>query len=71
MSTSLKTLKSREAKTVVPPVAPLVSPAAPAVETETVLAYRPDCWGFKFWLGCVGVLVLLHVIDWVNALLVR
>ncbi len=68
MSTTLKTAKAREAKTIVPPVVP---EAIPAAETETVTAYRPDCWGFEFWLGCVAVLVLLHVVDWFTALLGR
>jgi hypothetical protein len=36
-----------------------------------VAVYRLDCWGFVFWLGCIAVLVLLHVIDWVEGLLGR
>jgi hypothetical protein len=67
MSASLKTPKSREVK---PAVRPVAAPA-PVAEPETVAAYRPDVWGFKFWLGCVGVLVLLHLLDWFSALLAR
>jgi hypothetical protein len=64
MSTALKTPREREAK-IAP--APVEAPTVPAADT----AYRPDCWSFKFWLGCAVVLVLLHVLDWLYALLGR
>jgi hypothetical protein len=68
MSTALKTPREREAKTA---HAPVEAPAVPAPDAAPATAYRPDCWGFQFWLGCAAVLVLLHVLDWLCALLVR
>ncbi len=66
MSTVLHPPKVREAKPAPPP-----APSAPAAEVAPETAYRPDCWGFRFWLGCAAVLVLLHVIEWIGALLGR
>jgi hypothetical protein len=60
MSVALKTPKIREAKP---------AETAPPEEVLPPQVYRPDCWGLWFWLGCAGVLVLLHVLDWVGALL--
>jgi hypothetical protein len=68
MSTALKTPREREVK-IAP--APVEAPAGPAPDAAPATAYRPDCWGFKFWLGCAVVLVLLHVLDWLYALLGR
>jgi hypothetical protein len=70
VSTALKTPRDREAQ-----IAPasVEAPAVPAPDTATepVAVYRPDSWGFLFWLGCAAVLVLLHLLDWLGALLGR
>jgi hypothetical protein len=70
VSIVLKTPGDREAQTV---PAPAEAPAVPApnTATEPVAVYRPDSWGFLFWLGCATVLVLLHLLDWLGALLGR
>jgi hypothetical protein len=65
-TTTVKTPRNREAKVLVPEPAATAAPAEPAVPV-----YAPDRWALCFWLGCAGVLILLHVIDWVSALLSR
>ena len=64
MSAAVKSPKAREAKKVPPPG----SVAAPAAEAAPADVYAPDCWGFRFWLGCAGLLVLLQVLDMLNGL---
>jgi hypothetical protein len=68
MSTALKTPKEHETKTA---PAPVEAPPVPAPDTAPVAVYRPDSWGFLFWLGCAAVLLLLHVLDWLGGLLGR
>jgi hypothetical protein len=67
MSAAVKHRKVREAKA--PVSVPAAAGPAPTSDTAPVAIYRPDCWGFVFWLGCIAVLVLLNVIDWVEGLL--
>jgi hypothetical protein len=62
-TTTVKPPRNREAKTLVPETVAQAQPAAPA--------YAPDRWSLWFWLACAGILILLHVIDWVNSLLSR
>ncbi len=70
MSTALKAPREREAQTL-PASAPVEAPPVPAPEAAPETAYRLDCWGFQFWLGCAGILVLLHLVDWLVVLLRR
>jgi hypothetical protein len=67
MATAVQTPKTRGPKHA--PPQPAVAAAAPA--TAPVPVYAPDRWSLWFWLACAGVLILLHVIDWVNSLLAR
>jgi hypothetical protein len=59
---ALKTARPRPQAVATP--APLV---VSAPEAAPAVTYRPDSWALWFWLACAGVLLLLHVIDWIGS----
>jgi hypothetical protein len=66
MAVTAQAPKTRELKTPVASPAPAAPPAQAAAPI-----YAPDGWALWFWLGGAGVLILLHVLDWLNALFAK
>jgi hypothetical protein len=67
MSATPKTAKIRTPHAAPAPVTPAAPPPAAARAEEPSRIYRPDVCCLWFWFACAGVLVLLHVLDWVGA----
>jgi hypothetical protein len=64
----LATRKTAKTRTPTPP-APVVSAVPHHAAERPSRIHQPDAWALWFWLGCAGVLILLHVIDWISSAL--